>query len=208
MKQSLKEKSYEYIKTKIVNCEYMPGDFLEEKLLISEIGASRTPIREALNKLEQENLINILPKKGVIVTDISYKDVVDIYELRLLIEPPIILMLKDSIDINVIKNFKDEVSTIKSDRELHIHDDKVHSYFTSLYANQYIDDLLSKIVTQNNRIRLLTTQKSSTCFESTFNEHNSIFDALINNDFELASENLRKHLFNSKERTLNSLLKF
>ncbi len=205
MKQSLKDKSYEYIKNKIVNCEYMPGDYLDEKQLIIEIGASRTPIREALNKLEQENLINILPKKGVVVTNISYKDVVDIWELRLLIEPPILTMLKDQVDINVIKSFKEESLTIDSVAALDDHDDRVHDYLTSLYSNLYINDLLETIRTQTHRIRHLTTQKTS--IDDTFNEHNAIFDAIINNDFEKASEMLHLHLVQAKERTINSLLK-
>ena len=62
-KESLKNKAYNLIKTKIVNCEYPPNSFLNETLLMDEIGSSRTPIREALSKLEQENLVRILPKK-------------------------------------------------------------------------------------------------------------------------------------------------
>ena len=49
----LKDKAYEMIREKIVNCELAPGSVLNESELIEEIGASRTPIREALNKLEQ-----------------------------------------------------------------------------------------------------------------------------------------------------------
>ncbi len=207
MKQSLKDKSYAYIKNKIVNCNYMPGDYLDEKQLILEIGASRTPIREALNKLEQENLINILPKKGVVVKDISYKDIVDIWELRLLIEPPILTTLKDKIDVNIIKMFKEESLSIDTADALDKHDDKIHGYFTSLYSNYYINDLLETIHTQSHRIRHLTTQKTSNCFDNTFNEHNAVFDAIINNNFELASEMLHLHLLKAKERTLNSLLK-
>ncbi len=207
MKQSLKDKSYAYIKNKIVNCEYMPGDFIDEKQLIAEIGASRTPIREALNKLEHENLINILPKKGVIVTNISYKDIVDIWEIRLLIEPPIFTTLRDKINVNIIKKFKEESLIIKTAEELNIHDDNVHGYFTNLYSNYYISDLIDTISTQSHRIRHITTPKNSNCLADTFTEHNAIFDAILKKDFELASEMMHLHLLKSKERTLNSLLK-
>ncbi len=207
MRQSLKDKSYTYIKNKIVNCEYMPGDYLDEKQLIIEIGASRTPIREALNKLEQENLINILPKKGVVVTNISYKDVVDIWELRLLIEPPILTTLKDKIDIDIIKKFKEESLTINTVDALDAHDDHVHGYFTSLYSNFYLSDLLDTINTQTHRIRHLTTRNIPNTLDKTFDEHNAIFDAIINNQFELATELMHLHLLKSKERTVNSLLK-
>ncbi len=207
MKQSLKDKSYVYIKNKIVNCEYMPGDYLDEKQLIEEIGASRTPIREALNKLEQENLINILPKKGVVVSNISYKDVVDIWELRMIIEPPILTSLKDKIDIEVIKQFKEDCNSVNTADELDEYDDKIHGYFTSLYSNYYLSDLLDTIATQTHRIRHLTTRNIPNTLSTTFDEHNAIFDALLNNEFELASELMYLHLSKAKERTVNSLLK-
>lgn len=54
MSENLKELAYETIKQKIIYCEYRPNTFLSESLLMKEIDASRTPIREALNKLEQE----------------------------------------------------------------------------------------------------------------------------------------------------------
>ena len=56
-KESLKNKAYNLIKSKIIHCEYAPGTFLNESTLMSEIGSSRTPIREALSKLEQEDLV-------------------------------------------------------------------------------------------------------------------------------------------------------
>lgn len=65
MNENLKELAYETSKQKIIQYEYRPNTFLSESLLMKEIDASRTPIREALNKLEQEGFITILPKKGV-----------------------------------------------------------------------------------------------------------------------------------------------
>ena len=63
MTVNLKNKAYQLIKERIMTCEYGPNSFLNEADLIQEIDASRTPIREALNKLEQEGLVQIIPKK-------------------------------------------------------------------------------------------------------------------------------------------------
>lgn len=60
---NLKQIAYETIKEKIINCEYMPNDILSEMMLMKEIDASRTPIREALNMLSQEGLVKIIPKR-------------------------------------------------------------------------------------------------------------------------------------------------
>ena len=81
MKISLKEKAYLYIKDKILSCEYKTGYFIDEKILIEELSASRTPIREGLSRLEQEGFVQILPKKGVVVKDINLRDIAEIYQI-------------------------------------------------------------------------------------------------------------------------------
>ena len=59
-------------KRQILNCEYRPNEFLNEQKLCSEMGnISRTPMRDALGRLEQEGLITILPKKGLMVSGIT-----------------------------------------------------------------------------------------------------------------------------------------
>ncbi|MFR1039015.1 MAG: GntR family transcriptional regulator [Clostridium sp.] len=63
MTTNLKNKAYQIIKERIMSCDYKPNTFLNEADLIEEIDASRTPIREALNKLEQEGFVQIIPKK-------------------------------------------------------------------------------------------------------------------------------------------------
>jgi DNA-binding transcriptional regulator YhcF (GntR family) len=85
-KQSLKLQAYQYLKTKILNCEYRPNEFLNEQKLCAEMGnISRTPMRDALGRLEQEGLITILPKKGLMVSGITEDDVHSMFEMRLLV---------------------------------------------------------------------------------------------------------------------------
>lgn len=64
-KTNLKTLAYKTIKQKIVTCEYAPGLYLNEEILTEELKISRTPIRDALSRLEQEGLIEIKPKKGL-----------------------------------------------------------------------------------------------------------------------------------------------
>ena len=87
-KPSLKLQAYQYLKTKILNCEYRPNEFLNEQKLCAEMGnISRTPMRDALGRLEQEGLITILPKKGLMGSGITEEDVHSMFEMRLLVEP-------------------------------------------------------------------------------------------------------------------------
>lgn len=86
-KLSLKLQAYQYLKTKILNCEYRPNEFLNEQKLCAEMGnISRTPMRDALGRLEQEGLITIL-QKGLMVSGITEEDVHSMFEMRLLVEP-------------------------------------------------------------------------------------------------------------------------
>ena len=81
-KTSLKLQAYQYLKTKILNCEYRPNEFLNEQKLCAEMGnISRTPMRDALGRLEQEGLITILPKKGLMVSGITEEDVHSMFEM-------------------------------------------------------------------------------------------------------------------------------
>ena len=69
-KQNLKLQAYRILKEKIVNCIYPPGSMLNEAQLATELGFSRTPTREAISILEMEGFLRIVPKKGILVSDI------------------------------------------------------------------------------------------------------------------------------------------
>ena len=84
---NLKKYAYNEIKDKIVNCIYAPGSLLNEQILASELNISRTPIREALSHLQEEGLITIMPKKGILVSNITISDMSQIYQVRLEVEP-------------------------------------------------------------------------------------------------------------------------
>lgn len=104
-KINLKTQAYNTIRQKIVTCEYAPGTFLNEELLTSELGLSRTPIRDALSRLEQEGLIEIKPKKGILVMPLSINTISMIFEVRQLYEPYILLNYGTSLSIQQLKKF-------------------------------------------------------------------------------------------------------
>jgi DNA-binding GntR family transcriptional regulator len=83
---SLAEKAYRLLVRKITRLELPPGEILAEKALMVELGIGRTPIREAMQRLAIEGLVSHLPKRGMLVGDISAATVQQIYEFRALIE--------------------------------------------------------------------------------------------------------------------------
>lgn len=87
--EALTNQAYEYLYRKIVSCEYLPGQELNEKQLLEETSFGRTPLREALLMLQAENLIDIFPRKGMRITPFTEKSIDDLYQTRKLIEPTV-----------------------------------------------------------------------------------------------------------------------
>ena len=83
---SAAQKAYDFTKWAILNSMYSGGDLITEGALAHEIGVSRTPVREALLRLEVEGLLQLYPKKGAIISTFSRQDVEDVLEARILVE--------------------------------------------------------------------------------------------------------------------------
>src|SRR6056297_2296916 len=92
---SLKDKVYSKIKIAIIKGELRPDQPISETEMAVAMNISRAPIREALNKLEQDGFVVNIPRKGCKVTPITKKEISDIYEMRLVMEP---FALQKSID--------------------------------------------------------------------------------------------------------------
>lgn len=208
-KISLKQKAYDHIKSKIVDCEYPPDSFLNEKLLMKEIGVSRTPIREALSKLEQENLVSILPKRGVSIKGVSAGEINMVYQTRELIEAFIIRKDGQFIDRDQLLAMKLRMSVDSealSLSEIFKLDDDFHKLITSGSKNIYLLQVLDHMYLQVLRLRTLTGQRDIHRFDSSQSEHRSIIEFLLLGDYEKAAEAVQTHLANAREATLSLLL--
>ena len=84
-KYSLRGRVFHRIREDILSGKYTPGEILTELKLVADLGVSRTPIREALRRLEQEHIIEI-SQKGILIIGVSKKDLKDILEIRIRIE--------------------------------------------------------------------------------------------------------------------------
>jgi DNA-binding GntR family transcriptional regulator len=79
------EKAYHLIKEKIITLELGPSSVIDEHSLMKELGLGRTPIREALQRLDAEGLVHIVPRRGMFVADISITDLQEIFEVRIVL---------------------------------------------------------------------------------------------------------------------------
>lgn len=209
---SLKQVAYNTIRENLLNCKYEPGQFLNEDILCEELNMSRTPIRDALGRLEQEHLITIYPKKGIYVSQLSLTEISDVYEGRFLLEPYIIRTYCNHLNKNAMDELKqllkNEVKSIESnDLNIYEIDSRFHAIFISQCTNNYLLQLNENLSSQNMRIRILAGRASNERLHITFDEHAKIFYELSMNHIEAAAQAMEEHLRSSKESSLEAFMK-
>jgi DNA-binding GntR family transcriptional regulator len=202
---NLKQQTYATIRRRIISCEYYPYMILNEEKLREEFGVSRTPIRDALSRLEQESLVQILPKKGSVVTGISAADVAKLYEARFLTEPYAVKTYGGAIARDVfvvIEKFFAEGTESLPPEEVFTHDDDLHRMFMDATENPFLIHSSALLAAQNSRIRTLSGNFGEERLRSGQEEHRAILAACLAGDWERAGEAMRSHL----ERSLESAL--
>lgn len=207
-KINLKTLAYSSIKQKIITCKYAPGTFLSEEILTEDLKISRTPIRDALGRLEQEGLIEIKPKRGISVTALSMKDINMIFEIRRMYEPYIIKTYGSSLDEEKLTEFYRIFSHKNADSECFKNNDyyyeldsAFHQMIVDTCPNIYLKHNYVSIQTQSERFRFMTGNISNNRLEETFHEHNEIITACLQKELELAAEKMNYHLEESKKAT-------
>ncbi len=209
MKDNLQVRIYNEMKRKILNCEYLPGYMLKEETLSIEYNVSRTPIREAVSRLAQEELVIIKPKKGIIVAPITIEDINQTYEVRLLFECYAVSQYGPSIDKNKLLECLSELNELKESDfesdEVYILDDKVHKTIMDAIDNQYILNTYKSLHSKNTRYRFFSGSNNKNRLKESTEEHLEIVKACIEEDWTRASEALRNHIFAAKKVTFDFL---
>src|SRR5438093_142094 len=86
LRSLLKDHAYESIKQRLLNNDYPPGSFLSERQLAGGLGMSKTPVKAALERLESEGFITVSPQQGIVVRELSVREIADQYEIRAVLE--------------------------------------------------------------------------------------------------------------------------
>ena len=207
--KSLKSQAYDNIKEKILNCEYAPGVHLNEAVLCETFNVSRTPIRDALSRLEQEGLVTIRSKKGIVVSSLSISEANNIFELRLLLEPYGIRNYGYTLDESRLLSFYQSLLRLditQDEKSFFVLDDNFHNFLNSAVPNHYIQEYFNIINNQNQRFRIITGQRAAQRLEDTRNEHLAIVKACIKKEWKSAADAMYEHLIQSKNATFELLL--
>jgi DNA-binding GntR family transcriptional regulator len=207
-KKSLKQQAYDEIKRKIVTCEYAPNTLLNEELLREELHVSRTPIRDALSRLEQKGLITILPKKGIMVSSLSINDINMVFEVRMMYEPYALLHYGSRIPYSVLTHSYEllsDLDAMSEDWAFFQADDAFHAAVVQAIGNRFLLQTYEWIQDQNLRFRVMTGQTSAPRLEDTSKEHTRILEACLKKDWSEAASAMKDHLINSKNATFDLL---
>ena len=206
--KKLKIKAYNIIKQKILNNELQPGEYLEEKMLCEMLDVSRTPIREAISLLENENLVQIIPNKGIFVTTFTIQSVKELFQARHLMEPMALQLSFKNLNIDILVDFKKKFSDGIEKKDyplLHELDYKFHNYLNSKCNNAYLVRYLKNISDNFQRVRTMsfyTVERT----EAGAQEHIQLIELIIEEDLHGSIEFLERHISNTEKYYFKSLL--
>ncbi|MBR2527785.1 MAG: GntR family transcriptional regulator [Blautia sp.] len=204
-KAPLKLQAYDLIKHNIIHCIYAPDSIITEEMIQADINASRTPIRDALSRLEQEGMIKILPKKGILVTQMTIRDLNMLYEMRFMLEPYCIRNYGMRIPQEQFSDYNDKYTRFLADPEgdylYEEMDASFHRMIITSSRNTYIINLYSTLEMQIARSRYMTGKDSLERRKATVLEHLAITQAALKEDWEEAAAAMMEHLKISKNNS-------
>ncbi|MBS1157562.1 MAG: GntR family transcriptional regulator [Proteobacteria bacterium] len=190
---------YGLVRQAIIGCSLLPGAQLSEKEMALQFGVSRQPVREALIKLSQDGLIQVLPQRGTFVRRISAKRVADGRFIREALEVAIVERAAHGIGTEQLArlecNLQEQEQEARSEnREKFLElDDAFHRDLAQsidcIAAWQSLEDIKANM----DRVRYLSLFKESPLLALTM-QHRAIFDAIKAHDPAAASAAVRKHL--------------
>ena len=203
---SLADQVFEKLENDIIHGVYPRGEILTELKLVEQLGVSRTPIREALRRLEHERLIKD-SGKGSIVFGITLEDLIDIMNIRQQIEGlaayyTVLNITPDELaELQRISELQDFYYAKQDMERLRQMDDRFHDAIYRFSDRSVICDTLRPLHRKTQRYRKLSLDNPTRLSES-IDEHKHILAAIMDKNAELAAELTTKHIANAKEHMI------
>ena len=198
-KSPIKEQVYLYIRDKIIKGEINGGEFIEEEAITSIMGFSRTPVREAFLRLHAERFIDLIPRKGACVRQITGREIINIYETRRLIEQHAVSRIcKEDIAIPdemfaCIEAMKVNEKNINFYKHI-VMDGRFHGAMVEAINNPVLMDVYKTIQDRKMRVAYTALSLDPSRISLIADQHNQILNALYKKDLDTANNVLEKHL--------------
>jgi len=209
----LREIVFEHLRASIINGQLKPGERLMELQLADQLGVSRTPIREAIRKLELEGLVEMVPRKGAYVADLSIKDVLDVLEVRAYLEGLAARlaaerMVEDDIEELefILHKFQESLKEGNTDKLIDL-DNAFHEKIIKGSYNNKLIQIVQGLHEQVLRFRVMYFTET-TSMDEVMEYHRAIFDAISNRNPDKAQHYAETHVEMIKEAILSWKNKF
>jgi DNA-binding GntR family transcriptional regulator len=206
----LRDVIFDTLRDAIIIGELKPGERLMEVHLAEKMGVSRTPVREAIRRLELEGLVNMIPRKGAHVADLSVKDIMDVLEVRANMDGLATALAAERINDDELKDLKNIQAqfntyvkkenlngTIKKDIEFH---DVIYKSSRNEKLIQIINNLKEQVL----RFRVIYL-KDFISPREIIKEHMDIYEALSARDPEEARKLAEKHIKNQEITIISAI---
>jgi DNA-binding GntR family transcriptional regulator len=198
-RQSLRDQAYEAIKDRIITCEFKPGECINEASVSALLGLGRTPVHQALDRLMLEEMVEVIPRKGVIVKPVILLDVLQMIDVRMINETQCVRLAAARADDNHIEGMSKVIEQARAAIGHHdIHalmklDREFHLLLASATKNFELSEVVRKLNERSLRFWFIsfTTPDHHHSFQR---QHEAIFKAITDHDADAAEQAMRVHI--------------
>jgi GntR family transcriptional regulator, rspAB operon transcriptional repressor len=196
---SLRDAAYDAIKHRIITCAFRPGEYVNELQLSSILKIGRTPVHQALDRLMIEGMVDVIPRKGVIVRPVSLNEVLQIIETRLVNESycsRLAAKRANSSDIaelaDVLKRTRHWTS-VRNVENMMLLDREFHLLVARAAKNDVLTELLRNLQERSLRFWFISLNAPAQ-YESVCDQHDAIFAAIHERDPDKSEAAMRAHI--------------
>jgi DNA-binding GntR family transcriptional regulator len=206
----LREVIFTTLRDAIIVGELRPGERLMEVKLAEKMGVSRTPVREAIRKLELEGLVDMIPRKGAHVADLSVKDIVDVLEVRASLDGLAALLAAERItdeEIDELNHVNSQFVSFLQKENLQgsiKKDVEFHEIIYRSSRNEKLIQIVSNLREQVQRFRVIYL-KDYVNPKELEKEHKDIIDAICSKDSELSRKVAQNHIKSQQESIISAI---
>jgi DNA-binding GntR family transcriptional regulator len=205
----LKQAAYVELKARLTKGVYAPGTFLAERILAAELGMSKTPVKAALERLEQEGFIAVSPQQGIVVRELSFHDIADQYEIRVALEGFVLRTLAGKLTASQIEKLRQnlaaqEATAASSDLLIVVGlDTEFHQLPGEFLGNREICRVMRQLDDKMRRVISHVFQTHPNRAHDSLSEHREITEALIAGRGEEAAKLMELHLYRGRQLILS-----
>lgn len=205
--RNLNEKIYYYLRNKIVNNQLSPGTRIDYNEIAKELGVSKTPVRDALQLLQQDGLVEVKSRSGTYVSQPKAEDIEEIFEVRKALERQAIKLAIKYIPIEFLENLYQTAMEVDQDIEngnftsFFQSDRKLHKTIITYSKNSRLIKIMESLEAQINWIGVIIAHTQARPRQAN-NEHKEILQALLKSDIILAQNLMEDHIEGIKQMTL------